>query len=310
MLPSDKPDPRPGRPLPLNALRAFEAAARHLSIKVAAGELGVTPSAVSHQLRGLEETLGVDLMRRSGSTLVLTQAGATLAPSLSLGFARIADAVAELDQTRRSGPLRLSLLPTFAAHWLSPRLGAWPFGREGFDLLLSGSQTLADLTAGEADVAVRHGTGRWGGLVSDLLFRESLTLVGAPGPEGETSRTRVARSNLFLSVHRREDFARWNAALPGGPVTPRTVTRVDSTGLALQAAAGGAGIALAGREMAGADLAAGRLVTLFDHCADAGKAYWLVYPDALARDRRVRNLRRWLLENLSPRGPAQALPAP
>ncbi|ABI78429.1 transcriptional regulator, LysR family [Hyphomonas neptunium ATCC 15444] len=309
MLPSDEPDSRPGRPLPLNALRAFEAAARHLSIKAAAGELGVTPSAVSHQLRGLEEALGVDLMRRSGPALVLTPAGAALAPSLTEGFDKISDAVAQLDQTRRTGPLRLSLLPTFAAHWLSPRLAAWPFGREGFDLLISGSQALADLTAGEADVAVRHGAGRWRGLVSDLLFRETLTLVGTPGPEGEMARDRVARSNLFLSAHRHDEFARWNATLPGGPVAPRTVTRVDSTGLALQAAAGDAGLALAGLEMADVDLAAGRLVTLFDHCADAGKAYWLVYPDALARDRRVRNLRRWLFENLSPRGPAPVSPA-
>lgn len=286
--------------VPLNALRAFEAAARHLSIKAAASELGVTPSAVSHQLKMLEATLGVCLIRRAGVTLELTPAGMALAPPLMEGFRKISGAVAEATRERRKGPLRLSLLPTFAAHWLSPRLAGYPFDRDGFDLLISGSQELADLSAGEADVAVRHGAGKWKGLVSDLLFSETLTLFSAPSlNNGEDARDLVARSNLFLSAHRWDDFYEWNASLPGGPVTPKAVTRVDSTGLALRAAADGAGVVLAGCEMAETDVSAERLIRLFDHQIDTGKAYWLVYPEALARDRRVRNLRRWIYSNLS-----------
>ena len=104
--------------VPLNALRAFEAAARHMSIKDAAEEIGVTPSAVSHQLRILEDLLGVELMRRVGPRLELTETGRQLSPDLTIGFTRIIQAVGAVKQERKLGPLRLSMLPTFAVHWL------------------------------------------------------------------------------------------------------------------------------------------------------------------------------------------------
>lgn len=287
--------------VPLNALRAFEAAARLLSIKDAASELNVTPSAVSHQLKTLEEALGVDLMRRVGSRLELTPAGARLAPPLTEGFARISAGVADVTETRRKGPLRLSMLPTFAVHWLSPRLADYPFEKAGFELLISTSQEVVDLSAGAADAAVRHGAGQWNGLQADRLFGETVTLLAAPSMvAGRDPRAVVAGANLFLSQHRPQNWADWNASLPGGPVTPGAVTMVDSTGLALRAAADGAGLTLAGWEMAEADVKAGRLTPLFDHRTDADGAYWLVYPEALATDRRVRNLRRWLLGQIGP----------
>ena len=285
--------------VPLNALRAFEAAARHLSIKEAALELGVTPSAISHQLRGLEDSLGLVLMRRVGPALELTEAGVRLAPGLTEGFTRIAAAVGDLKQDRTTGPLRLSMLPTFAAHWFSPRLTRYPFERNGFDLLISTTQEAVDLAAGVADAAVRHGQGQWEGLQADLLFEESVTLFGAPSVRcddpGEM-RERVAGMTLFLSQYRRENYARWNATLPGGPVRPAAVMMVDSAGLALRAAMDGAGVALAGVEIAAFDVGAGRLTPLFAHRAHTGGGYYLVYPEALARDRRVRNLSRWMVE--------------
>ena len=149
--------------VPLNALRAFEAAARHMSIKDAAEEIGVTPSAVSHQLRILEDLLGVELMRRVGPRLELTETGRLLSPDLSVGFTRIIQAVATVKQERKLGPLRLSMLPTFAVHWLSPRMASYPFARSGFELLISTTQTAVDLGAGVADAAVRHGSGQWPG---------------------------------------------------------------------------------------------------------------------------------------------------
>ncbi|WP_334194571.1 LysR substrate-binding domain-containing protein [Pararhodobacter sp.] len=285
--------------VPLNALRAFEAAARHLSIKEAALELGVTPSAVSHQLRGLEDALGLTLMRRVGPALELTEAGARLAPDLSDGFARIIEAVGGLRQDRNTGPLRLSMLPTFAAHWFSPRLTRYPFERNGFDLLISTTQEAVDLAAGVADAAVRHGQGQWEGLRADLLFCETVGLFGAPGLSGldpGAMRARIGGMTLFLSVHRKENYARWNATLPGGPIRPAAVMMVDSAGLALRAAMDGAGVALAGVEIAAFDVGAGRLTPLFAHRVDTGGGYYLVYPEALARDRRVRNLSRWMVE--------------
>lgn len=284
---------------PLNALRAFEAAARHLSIKQAALELGVTPSAVSHQLRGLEDSLGLTLMRRVGPALELTEAGARLAPDLTAGFSRITRAVAGLKEDRGSGPLRLSMLPTFAAHWLSPRLTRYPFERAGFDLLISTTQEAVDLSAGVADVAVRHGTGGWEGARADLLFDETVGLFGMPALAGLPAadmRARIGGMTLFLSQYRKENFARWNATLPGGPIRPPAVMQVDSSGLALRAAMDGAGVALAGVEIAGFDAGTGRLAELFPHRVPTGGGYYLVYPEALARDRRVRNLCCWMTE--------------
>ncbi len=283
---------------PLNALRAFEAAARHLSIKKAADEIGVTPSAVSHQLRILEDVLGVELMRRVGARLELTETGVTLSPDLTAGFARIVRAVGTLKAERKQGPLRLTMLPTFATHWLSPRLVSYPFARAGFELLIATGQAPVDLIAGVADAGVRHGKGQWPGLTAELLFEESMGLLGPPGtPSGGDAHVReaIGCANLFLSQHRRADFERWNATLPGGPIKPAAITVTDSAGLGLKAAMDGAGFTLAGLEIAQCDIAAGRLVPAFEHRVEAQAGYYLVYPPALERDRRVRNLRNWML---------------
>ncbi|MCF3935719.1 LysR substrate-binding domain-containing protein [Acuticoccus sp. M5D2P5] len=283
-------------PVPLNALRAFEVAARHLSIKDAAQELSVTPSAVSHQLRILEASLGFDLMRRTGAGLELTEAGRALAPELTEGFSRIAQAVGTLRRERAEGPLRVSMLPTFANHWLSPRLANYPFERTGCELVLSTSQFAVDLAAGAADAAIRHGKGHWADLHADLLFAETVGLLGHPArfAEGEALRARLARTNLFLSQHRRRNFAAWNETLPGGPIEVAGTTIVDSAGLALRAAIDGAGVTLAGIEIAEADIAAGRLALLMPHRVTCG-GYYLVYADGMKRDRRLRSLREWLL---------------
>lgn len=285
--------------VPLNALRAFEAAARHMSIKDAAGEIGVTPSAVSHQLRILEEQLGVELMRRIGPRLELTETGKALSVDLTAGFGRIAEAVGNLRNDRRLGPLRLSMLPTFAVHWLSPRLTTYPFSKAGFELLISTTQTAVDLGAGVADAAVRHGHGTWPGVLSEHLFDENVALLGRAvdwRSKGDTeTRRAISCTNLFLSQHRQENFQRWNETLPGGPVTPAAITVVDSAGLGLKAALDGAGVALAGLEIAGWDIAAGRLSPLLDHRVPAQAGYYLCYPPALQRDRRIRNVRAWML---------------
>ncbi|MGF7160418.1 LysR family glycine cleavage system transcriptional activator [Rhodoligotrophos appendicifer] len=285
-------------PVPLNALRAFEAAARHLSIKQAALELGVTPSAVSHQLRVLEDGLGLELLRREGAGLVLTSAGRSLSPELTSAFERITGAVTALRAPRKIGPLRLTVLPTFATHWLSPRLASYPFDRRGTELQITTTQDMVDLAAGTADAGIRSGRGDWPGLVSDRLFAETLTLLGAPvlaAPDDAALRRALGGTNLFLSHHRRAEFEAWNAALPGGPVTPAAITIVDSVGFCLTAAMDGAGITLAGLEIAADDLRAGRLHSLFDHRLTTGAGYYLVYPPVLSADRRLRSLRTWLL---------------
>ncbi|PWR24910.1 LysR family transcriptional regulator [Zavarzinia aquatilis] len=289
MVAPQLPDPAVTRriPLSLNALHAFEAVSRLLSIRDAAAELAVTPSAVSHQLRGLEEALGVELLQRAGNRLALTPAGAALAPELAEGFGRIASAVGRLQHDRRRGPLRLSMLPTFAVHWLSPRLVRYPFEKQGFELLISSTQAMADLAAGEADAAIRHGGGEWPGLRADFLFGETLDLFATPGLVS------ARRRHLFLSQHRQADFARWRQA--AGDVGDYACTIVESTGLALRAAIDGAGLAFAGAEMAAAEVAAGRLEPVLDRPLAVAGGYYLVYTEALSRDRRLANIRRWLL---------------
>ena len=132
-----------------------------------------------------------------------------------------------------------------------------------------------------------------------MLFAETVTLLAAPGfGAGADPRAAVAGANLFLSQHRRADFDAWNASLPGGPLRPAAVTTVDSAGLGLRAAIDGAGVTLAGMEIAAADIQAGRLAALFPHRLATGGAYWLVYPPGLARDRRVKRLRAWLAEQV------------
>ena len=285
--------------VPLNAFRAFEAAARHMSIKFAAEEIGVTPSAVSHQLRILEDILDVELMRRVGPRLELTETGRRLSPDLTDGFTRIVEAVGTLRKDRKLGPLRLSMLPTFAVHWLSPRLASYPFARSGFELLISTTQTAVDLGAGVADAAVRHGSGQWSGVVSERLFDEHVTLLGRRADwqvRNEADiRKAISEANLFLSQHRREDLRRWNETLPGDPVEPAAITIVDTSGLGLKAAIDGAGITLAGIEIAACDIGAGRLQPILEHKVPANAGYNLCYPPALERDRRIRNVRAWML---------------
>lgn len=292
--------------VPLNALRAFEAAARHMSIKDAAEEIGVTPSAVSHQLRILEDHFGVELMRRAGPRLELTETGRQLSPDLTIGFARIIEAVGTVKKDRKLGPLRLSLVPTFAAHWMSPRMASYPFARSGFELLISTTQAAVDLAAGAADAAVRHGAGEWPGVLSERLFDETVTLLGRPAEarigDETVLRKMISGANLFLSQHRRREFLRWNETLPGGPVKPGAVTIVDSSGLGLKAAIDGAGITFAGAEIAGCDISAGRLSPLLNHQVPAHAGYYLCYPPALERDRRIRNLRAWMLAEAAKTG--------
>jgi LysR family glycine cleavage system transcriptional activator len=249
-------------------------------------------------LRTLEDMLGVELLRRVGMRLELTSAGRRLAPGLNEGFALIAEGVSSLREERRDGPLRVNMLPTFATNWLSPRLSLYPFERRGFSLDISTTQDDADLAAGVADAGIWYGDGQWAGLQADLLFEATIDLYARPGFATGSRRERlkqVAHANLFVSRHCLT-WQRWMDSLPGGPFEPAVVTRVDSGGLTMQAAADGAGVSIAVCELAESAVRLGRLASVFDHPVSAGVGFWLVYPEALREDRRLDNLRGWLRE--------------
>lgn len=193
------------------------------------------------------------------------------------------------------------MLPTFATNWLSPRLSLYPFERRGFSLDISTTQDDVDLAAGVADAGIWYGDGQWAGLRADLLFEATIDLYARPGFATGSRRERlkqVARANLFVSRHCLS-WRRWMDSLPGGPFEPAVVTRVDSGGLTMQAAADGAGVSIAVCELAESAVRLGRLASVFNHPVSAGVGFWLVYPEALCEDRRLDNLRGRLREQVA-----------
>lgn len=276
--------------IPLNTLRAFEAAARHQSVKLAGLELNVSASAVSHHIRQLEAMLGVALFVRDGRGLSLTEEGARLAPKLAEGFGLISAALEEHQARQAAGPLRLSVLEIFAHWWLLPRLSSYPLARRGFALEIEASQKVASFDTENIDAAVRIGAGSWPGVLSDHLFDERL---GVYGPATDLP----PGAPVFVSRPRQEEWQAWCAGEhpPVGAASP--VVLVDSASTALKAALDGAGLSFAGDLFAERDVAAGRLRRLDQAPALSQRgSYWLVYPPRMRRDPRLQNFRTWLLE--------------
>ena len=165
---------------PLNALRAFEAAARHLNFSRAADELSVTPGAVSQQIQNLEDYVGAALFKRTPKGLLLTDAAQTALPALREAFDRLAEAASLLTAAVDGRRLTLTAPPSFAAKWLVPRLGAFEQAHPQVDVWLSAGIELVDLTAGEVDIAIRYGAGRYPGLEVKRLFSETVIPVASP----------------------------------------------------------------------------------------------------------------------------------
>ena len=279
--------------IPLNALRAFEAAARHQSVKLAALELNVSASAVSHQVRQLEELLGVALFTRDGRGVRLTEDGTALLPKLAGGFSLIEAALDEHHGRRAQGPLRLSVLELFAHWWLLPRLSSYPLARRGFELEIEASQQVVSFDTENVDAAVRIGKGGWPGVECDHLFDECMGVYGLPDIALETA-------PIFVSRLRQQEWRDWCAAERPPVSAGVPIVLVENASLALKAALDGAGLCFAGDRFAERDVLTGRL-RRFDE-ADAPSArgdYWLVYPPRARRDPRLQNFRSWLLAQIA-----------
>src|SRR5262245_18279490 len=183
----------PVRLPPLNALRAYEATARHISVKNAADELCVTPGAVSQMRKALELHLGVKLVTRVNRSAVLTDAGAGYLPTVRNAFERIAAASARVAVASESGVLTVSATPFFASAWLVPRLKGFQAAHPEVDLQLVTSNALADFARDGVDVAVRHGLGRYPGLASDRVIAVEIVPVAAPALAARLGNTPLAR---------------------------------------------------------------------------------------------------------------------
>ncbi len=290
---------------PLNALRSFEAAARCGSFTRAASELLVTPAAVGQQVRQLEDFMGVRLFRRENRALVLTPAGESCLPGIQEGFSRIAAAVAQVRPQSRSGRLALSVAPSFAAKWLLPRLGDFEARHPSVDVHVDASMALAGFDDGRVDAAIRYGAGHYPGLRIERLMGEEVFPVCSPallrgeapleGPQD------LGRHALLHDESPDNDpscptWAMWLRAAGVTGADPARGPRFSQSSLAIEAAALGHGIALAKASIAAADLAAGRIVRLFETSVPLAFAYYLVYPEAGASSPKLAAFREWLFE--------------
>jgi LysR family glycine cleavage system transcriptional activator len=286
----------------LPGLRAFEAVARLSSFRLAAEELSVTKSAVSHQVQALEGYLGVRLLNRGGHGISLTSAGRTLLPEVQGALDRLADAVADLRDLSRSEPLTISLLPTFAVRWLIPRLHDFTHRHPDIEVRLDASLDAADFASSGVDVAIRYGRGGWVGLNCEPLIAESLIPVCRPahlrGPFPLQQPSDLARHVLLHNSAHPDDWPRWLAAAAVTGIDLQRGPRFAYSELLLKAAAEGLGVALARRHLIEKDLADGSLMAPFDLACETGFSYWLVWPRKRFADRRVASFRSWVLGQL------------
>ncbi len=282
---------------PLNALRAFEAAARHLSFTLAADELHVTQAAVSHQVKALEERLGVKLFRRLPRGLVLTEQGQALLPELRGAFDRIEQAMNKLSLLGNEGPLTVSLMTTFALTWLVPRLHRFQARHPTIDVRMLTTNRMADFVREDIDLAIRYSRDpRQPGLRGDKLFNDLLTpLCGVAYRERLRSPADLLRVPL-IDTTGDPDWLTWLAAA-GVRQPPRTPPMIfDSTKIAVDAAMEGAGVAIGAPFLFRTELASGRLFQPFELVVPNGKAFWIVGPESTAEQPKLKAFRDWMLE--------------
>ncbi|MGZ9809167.1 LysR substrate-binding domain-containing protein [Pseudoroseicyclus sp. H15] len=281
------------RDLPsLSALRAFEAAARTRGFSKAAAELNVTHAAVAQQVRRLEEVLGLPLCRREGRGIALTEEGAALAAALTDGFEGIGAAISEIKARHDGGPLRVSMTPRFATHWLVPRLGRFWTEHPDIPISMSPSRELVDLTRDRFDLAVRFGDGNWPGMETERLFPAHFTIVASPrlGLTGPLSVEELAQQHWIIEEDWPEQFA--YLTRQGLDLTDIRSTVMPTEDMAASAIEAGIGIGAAITAIAKDDLEAGRLVAL--HSTEETKlGYWLCWRPGPMRDD-LRRFLRWL----------------
>jgi LysR family transcriptional regulator, glycine cleavage system transcriptional activator len=282
---------------PLNALKAFEAAARSESFTRAAQELNVTQGAISHQVKALEATLGVTLFSRERQRLTLTETGREYHSVVRDAFDRIAVGTERLAQRRNSRVLTVSTSPDFAAKWLVRRLGQFADSHPDIDLRVSATAHHVDFAREEIDLAVRHGDGNWTGLEVARLCSEQLFPVCSPKLISGPNRITRASDLLKFPLLRLDDWKTWTrwfeaagVANPNahGPVLNRASMLID-------AAVDGQGIALARTTLAAGDIINGRLIRPIDVSLRMSNTYWIVCPKATSGVPKIAMFRKWLM---------------
>lgn len=287
---------------PLNALRAFEAAARHLNFSRAADELSVTPGAVSQQIQNLEDYVGVALFKRTPKGLLLTDPAQIALPALREAFDRLAEAASMLTAAVDGRRLTVTVPPSFASKWLLPRLGGFEAAHPEVDVWVSAGMELTDFASGEVDLAIRYGAGRYPGLEVIRLMQETVIPVAAPVLLETQPLNELSDLAHQVLLHDGSpdaddscpDWTMWLAARGVKGVDGARGPRFNQSSLVIEAAVGGRGIALAKRTLAQADLDAGRLVAPFQIATAVDFAYYLVHPKTKGRLPQVKAFITWI----------------
>ena len=285
---------------PLNALRAFEAAARQSSFARAAEELHVTPAAISQQIKILEDYLGHTLFNR-GKSLSLSESARTVLPQVSDAFNQLERAMIKLRARNDQGPLVVSAPPAFAARWLIPRLDDFHARYPGVELRLMATQRLVDFNLEDVDVAIRFGAGTYPGLNAERLMTETIVVVAAPQLVARIKKPAdLLRCNLLEDKWHVEQgmFPDWKTCLATLGVECKTGPRIqgfEGAGLSIQAAVSGLGATLAWSSLVVDDIAAKRLRRVLDHAIPSTLGYHLVAPENHVTRAKIQGFRSWLL---------------
>ncbi len=289
----------------LNGLRAFEVAARQLSFTRAAAELHVTQTAISHQIRRLEDQLGIRLFERRTRELRLTREAAAYLPAVQAAFEALREATARLQRPVRDGTLTISTTASLAAKWLVTRVAAFQDANPGIEVRITTSPHLVDFRREEIDMAVRYGRGSWPGLRARWLMAEDIFPVCAPallqGDKPLRQPQDLVHHTLLHTTTSREDWQLWLTAA-GLPVSiaARRGMSFDQSFMAVQAAVDGLGVALGRTRFVEADIAAGRLVVPFDVVLPADAGFYIVAPEETADIPKIALFRDWLLASVTP----------
>jgi len=297
------------RPISMTALRAFAEAGRSGSMKQAAAALGVTPGAVSQQIKQLEDRLGLTLFERHNREIRLTRDGQRLLQPVDGAFRQIDAVLASVDRAPASArALTVTTCASFAANWLVPRLGRFNAAHPEIEVRIETSARLTDLRREGIDIALRHGLGDYPGLASARFITPRLIPVASPALRATIAQARDCLDYPLLQDGDRVDWDMWFRAQGIEDARARRGASFEDGYLLVRAAVAGQGIALVGNVEAGDDLAAGRLVQVLDLPWPSRFAYYFVTPPETAGDRKIAAFRDWIMTEAE--GPAGFTPGP
>ncbi|BFM47873.1 transcriptional regulator GcvA [Marinomonas sp. THO17] len=287
---------------PLNSLRCFESAARHGSFNKAAQELSVTPSAISHQIKGLESFLGIELFRRTKRKVVLTEAGESYLKPIKGIFEQLESATSELMSQQKTGSLRLAVAPAFLTRWLMPRMESFQENYPDIEIEINSLTGLVDFSTHDIDMAVYFGRGDWEGIEAHYLRPSRLAPVCNPRlikPDRPINKPEDMRFYPLLHVTKRKD--EWNDWLKQHDLDPKQFRRglmFSSGSLTAGAAAQGLGISLSDPELVMPEIVDGTLRVLFDQHLITDKAFYLVYEKRRSVTPAMLAFKEWIIEKM------------